>query len=124
MKPLIFEFLERPLSEGLDLSRIEYDDVLNLNVDKITRLPAIEQIHLGTETFTRTNEVSDTDATPSAALMSTETATKVAGEGSDQDRSSLSLVMATETFTTSHNEGSDHDVDVPERYQFFNSLNH
>ncbi|MBX3295886.1 MAG: hypothetical protein KF762_09260 [Acidobacteria bacterium] len=124
MKPLIFEFLESPPSEGLDLSGIEYDETLNLSVDKSTRLPAIDQIHLGTETFTRTNEVSDTDVTPSAALMNTETATKVSGEGSDQDRSSLSLLMATETYTTSHNESSDHDVGVPERYEFSNSLDH
>lgn len=124
MKPLIFEFLERPRSERLDLSSIEYDETLNLSVDKITRLPAIDQIHLGTETFTRTNEVSDTDVTPVATLMNTETATKVSGEGSDHDKSSLNPMMATETVTISHNEGSDHDLDVPERYEFFNSLDH
>lgn len=119
MRPVIFEFKEIPMAEPLDFSSIEYDENLNLSVDKSTGLPAIDQLQVGTETFTRTDEVSDTESSRLYELMATETFTKVGGEESDPDTPGISLLMATETITTSRDEGSDNDIDTPpERYSF------
>lgn len=119
MKPLIFEFLETPTAEALDFSLIEYDPDLNLNVVKSTGIPAIDHLHIGTETFTRTDEVSDSESSRIHEMMSTETFTKVSGEESDPDTPSIRLLMATETITTSREEGSDHDIDAPPERYFF-----
>jgi hypothetical protein len=88
MRPLIFEFKESPTGEAIDYSLIEYDKSLNLSVNKMTGLPAIDTINLETETFTKTQ-----------------------GEGSDSDRNGLSKLMDTETRTFTHSETSDSDKD-------------
>jgi len=88
MKPLIFEFKETPTGEAQDYSLIEYDDRLNLSVNKLTGQPAIDTVNLETETFTKTQ-----------------------GEGADSDRSGLSILMDTETRTFTHSEASDSDKD-------------
>jgi hypothetical protein len=112
MKPFIFEFRVIPTAQPLDFSLIEYNESLNLSVDKRTGQPAINQLQMGTETFTRTDEVSDSDRPNAQSLISTETCTKVGGENSDTDAPSVQLLMATETITTSRDEGSDHDIDT------------
>lgn len=88
MRPLIFEFKENPTGEAQDYSLIEYDDILNLSVNKETRQPAIDTINLETETFTKNQ-----------------------GESADSDRSGLSMLMDTETRTFTHSEASDSDKD-------------
>lgn len=113
MNPLIFQFKETPSADNLDFSNIEYDATLNLNVDKQTRRPAIDELRSGTETFTRMNEGTDSDKNVLGPMMATCTATKVSEE-SDIDPFVLSLVMATETVTTAQDEGSDSDIDPPE----------
>jgi hypothetical protein len=86
MRPFIFNFKETPSIENLDLTLIEYSDTLNLNVDIISNLPAIEQLSLATETFT-----------------------KEFGEASDSDRNNLNLGLVTQTHTFAQSEGSDED---------------
>lgn len=88
MKPFIFEFKESPNEEAKDYSLIEYDDNLNLSVNKMTRQPAIVELSLETETFTKTQ-----------------------GESADSDRNGLSMLMDTETRTFTHSEASDSDRD-------------
>ncbi len=88
MKPLIFEFRENPIGEAQDYSLIEYDDNLNLSVNKLTGQPAIDSVNLETETFTKTQ-----------------------GEGADSDRSGVSILMDTETRTFNRSEASDSDKD-------------
>ncbi len=88
MRPLIFEFRENPIGEAQDYSLIEYDDNLNLSVNKLTGQPAIDTVNLETETFTKTQS-----------------------EGADSDRSGLNLLMDTETSTFTHSEASDSDKD-------------
>ena len=85
MKPLILEYKEQASLENLDHSLIEYDETLNLSINKSTRTPAIEQANLETETFTKANcEVSDTDKDMVSILMSTTTLTR-STETSDTD---------------------------------------
>lgn len=112
MRPLIMEFIERPVAEDLDFSLIEYDSNLNLNVDRSTGLPAIDQLQFGTSTHTRIGEVSDSDPSRIGDMLATETFTKVNNEGCDSDPS-VGLLMATKTITTSHQENSDWDPTVP-----------
>lgn len=112
MKPFSFQFKELPKKgESLDFSQIEYDATLNLSVNKETRRPAIDEIQMGTETFTReTGEATDSDYTGSVGmLMATETATK-SGEGVDSDRDGrIGLTMETATTTMVSTEGTDSD---------------
>ncbi len=83
MKPITFNFLERPDESEVDYSMIEYDNNLNLCVDKRTNLPAIDTVNMETETFTRTHgEVSDSDAD---IRMDTMTRTLTQMESSDSD---------------------------------------
>lgn len=88
MRPLIFEFKDNPTGEAQDYSLIEYDNTLNLSVNKLTGQPAIGTVNLETETFTKTQ-----------------------GEGADSDRNGLSMLMDTETRTFTHSEASDSDKD-------------
>ena len=96
MKHLILEFAEKPSNENIDLSNIEYDHDLNLNVLKGTKTPAINFSDQATETFT-----------------------KVTGEAADTDRhlkKGLSLSMDTSTETRTHNEVSDSDKNFRDLY--------
>lgn len=118
MKPLAFSFLQTPSVSDVDLSLIEYDDQLNLNVDKATRQPAVEYVKEGTETFTRQTETADSDNNTIQTLLGTETCTKVQGESSDDDFSGIKMLMETETVTFVDAEASDSDVDTKNLYLF------
>jgi hypothetical protein len=109
MKPFIFQFRENPTDESIDHSLIEYDKKLNLSVNKITRQPAIDELNLVTETFTRSGEVSDLDNNQIAMLMATGTATKVGGEDTDLDRSTIDFMFLETETVTLEVEGADSD---------------
>ncbi|MOA13488.1 hypothetical protein D3C78_1335430 [compost metagenome] len=111
MKPLIFEFRENPTGNIPDYSLIEYDHKLNLSVDKLTRLPAIDTVHLETMTFTKTQgEGSDTDRDDIRMLMDTETITLTQLESSDSDKERMLLQSLMDTTTlTETTETSDQD---------------
>lgn len=85
MNPLSLQFKETPAGENFDNSLIEYNEKLNLNVDKITGLPAVNELNLATETYTRQNEDADPDERGIGILMATQTCTK-SGEGVDSDQ--------------------------------------
>ena len=87
MRPLILEYTEKPLDDNFDNSLLEYDNYLNLSVDKITKKPAVSFLNMGTETFTKTyDEVSDSDANRISYMMGTTTQTHYQTEGSDDDK--------------------------------------
>jgi len=86
MNPFIFQFKEPATEEDVDFSEIEYDQNLNLSVDRRTSRPAVESIKMATETSTKVHgESSDTDSPMTGMLMATETITLVNTEGSDSD---------------------------------------
>lgn len=102
MKPLIFEFIERPSAEKHDYSLIKYDNHLNLSIDIATGQPAISVLNMSTETFTKSQgEGSDSDRNPLSNLMTTSTGTYDNTEvsDSDKDRNALERMMATTTLT-------------------------
>lgn len=104
MKPLILEYTEQPTMNTLDFSLIEYDENLNLSVEKQTKKPAIEFLNMSTETFTKTySESSDSDANQISPLMGTKTKTYTSTEASDNDNvyNSVKLLMGTKTLTES-----------------------
>lgn len=108
MKPITFEFLEQPSQPDFDYSVIEYDNELNLSIDKITRLPAIDSLVMETETFTKTDgEATDSD---SDFQMDTATRTFTQLEATDNDADIYSLIqiMGTSTLTET-NETVDSD---------------
>ena len=111
MNPFTFQFKETPTaSESFDFSLIEYNESLNLSVNKSTGRPAVEELQLGTETFTRvTGEATDSDYTGVGLLMATQTATKTHGEGVDSDPSAIGLMIETRTTTFTALEGTDTD---------------
>ena len=110
MKPLIFRFKETPAGENdIDFSLICYDEKLNLSVNKLTGKPAIGDVGMETETFTRQNETSDSDYNGVKMLMDTMTATKTGGEGADDDPSRIGVMMETQTSTFTKTEGADDD---------------
>jgi hypothetical protein len=113
MKPLTLEFKEIPTGVDLDYSLIEYDNELNLSVNKLTRQPAIENIEMDTTTFTKAGtEESDTDFKAIQMLLDTEMVTLVDSEGtvSDKDRIALNALLDTTTLTES-SEVTDQDKD-------------
>lgn len=110
MKPFVFQFAETPSGANVDYSLIEYDQLLNLNVHKSTRQPAVDYLQEGTETFTRQTETSDSDNTSIKALMDTATATKMGESDSDDDDArAMRLLMETETITFVDSESADSD---------------
>lgn len=112
MKPLLFQFKETPTAdEKVDFSQIVYDEKLNLSVNKVTGRPAVDEMELGTETYTRvTGEATDSDLTAGSVgvLMATETFTK-SGEGVDSDPHGFRAMMETATTTFVAMEGTDSD---------------
>ena len=113
MKPLILEFQELPTGKSHDYSMIEYNDELNLNIDRNTGLPAIDSLSMETETFTKADgEGADTDRNGFNSLLITETGTKDDGEDSDSDKNGFDAMMVTETGTYASLEGSDSDRDI------------
>ncbi len=113
MRPLIFEFTESPGRDESPFVIFDYDERLCLNVDKSTGRPAVDLLLLGTETFTKTYEETDSDKQNLEMVLSTATATRVTGEDSDEDPSRMAVFMATETFTAATGEGTDSDVEPP-----------
>lgn len=113
MRPLAFEFAEKPKSVELDFSLIEYNEQLNLSINKQTRQPAIDVLNLETETFTKTQgEASDSDHNGISNFMGTETSTFTSTEQSDSDRDKLSLLALMDTTTlTESTEATDQDKD-------------
>lgn len=112
MNPLAFQFKETPTGVDLDFSLIEYDDQLNLSVNKITRHPAIDSISMDTETFTKADgEDADTDNNGISMLADTETFTRAEGETTDTDQNGMKNLMDTETRTFTSTEQSDSDKD-------------
>ena len=111
MNPFTFQFKETPTAnEIFDFSLIEYDESLNLSINKSTGQPAVNELELGTETFTRVSgEGTDSDYTGVGLMMATETATKTHGEGVDSDPSAIGLMMETRTTTFTALEGTDTD---------------
>lgn len=112
MKPLSLQFRETPTAteRGVDFSQIVYDERLNLSVNKTTGRPAVDEMELGTETYTRvTGEATDSDCNDAGMLMATETATKTHGEGADSDHGRFVIVMETATTTFVANEATDSD---------------
>ena len=85
MTPFSFQYKEIPTGDSFDSSLIEYDEKLNLNLDKVTGLPAVNELDMATETYTRQNEDADTDERGIGILMATQTCTK-SGEGIDDDQ--------------------------------------
>ncbi len=113
MRPLAFQFKETPTGVDLDFSLIEYDDQLNLSVNKKTGHPAIDSISMDTETVTKAGaETSDTDQNGMKNLMDTETRTFTSTEQSDSDRDRMTMqaLMDTSTLTES-TESTDQDKD-------------
>lgn len=111
MKPITFEFLEKPLGTDFDYSIIEYDNELNLSVDKTTRLPAIDSLNMETETFTKTGgEASDSDSNFQMDTA-TRTYTQLESTDSDADIHSLIQLMGTSTLTKS-SEAVDSDENI------------
>jgi len=114
MKPFIFQFKETPKEESPDYSKINYDNNLNLNIDSLTGVAAIESVNLETETFTKADyEAADSDTNGYKALLETETRTFTHSEASDSDhdRQALSALLYTATRTISQDEASDSDRD-------------
>ena len=107
MKPLIFEYAEKPKSIDLDNSLVEYCESQNLTIVKGTHKPAITNSLLETETFTKTaGESSDSDnnfGNKLKSLTATETKTFTSTEASDSDRDRLSIreLMDTQSITES-----------------------
>lgn len=100
MKPITFEFLERPDESEVDYSKIEYDNELNLSIDKSTNLPAIDSVNMETETFTRTHgEVSDSDAD---FRMDTATRTLTQMESTDSDFDIQGSIVESECLSESY----------------------
>lgn len=111
MCPLAFQFKESPTKETLDYSLIEYDEQLNLSVNKKTKQPAIDTLTMDTETFTKANgEGSDSDDNGVRFLMDTETRTFTEAEeaDNDRDRRNIQALMDTTTITESR-EAIDQD---------------
>lgn len=114
MQYLLLKFAETPQKENIDLSIVEYDNELNLNVIKGTKIPAITFMDQATETFTKTaGEGADSDRDLNctiAAMADTSTQTKVSNESSDSDtRQSLIQLLDTSTQTFVRSEVSDSD---------------
>ncbi|MCB0475952.1 MAG: hypothetical protein KDC69_09760 [Flavobacteriaceae bacterium] len=118
MKPLIFEFKEKPaktLSEVEALELVSYSESMNLSVVEGTNKPAVLEPLMDTQTVTRTStEETDTDfdiikAKGLKTLMETLTNTLVSGEGVDDDKQMrkkifIKNLVETRTITESQEE--------------------
>ena len=86
MRPLILKFKEDAHLPEIDFSQVEYDSLLNLNVDRKSRQPVVASSSLITSTGTKTwDEGSDHDKEQSQLLMITSTSTHTTLESSDSD---------------------------------------
>lgn len=105
MKPLILQYLEKPVRGNFNASLLEYDEKLNLTIDKKTRKPAISYLNLETETFTKTfSEESDSDRDNNMAIYMgtvTQTFTQLEGSDDDNDLRMIKQMMSTRTITES-----------------------
>lgn len=111
MKPITFEFIEKPTENELDYSAIQYSNELNLSVDKTNGLPAIEFLNMDTETFTKTGgEASDSDMDIRMDTV-TRTFTQLESSDSDPNLHNIAGIMGTSTLTES-SEVADSDEDA------------
>lgn len=109
MRPLIFDFKEKPTNPAIDFSLVEYSNELNLTVVKNTQQPAIGILSMDTVTMTKAGEEGpDSDAgnitSSLRKLMDTTTQTMVKVETSDADPgrwNDLVKMMDTRTITES-----------------------
>jgi hypothetical protein len=89
MRPLIFEFKEKPNLKNVDYSIIEYSDEQNLSVVRGSQTPAISFINMDTQTITEAGtEPCDSDNELRLNLkhiLDTQTTTKSI-EPTDSDR--------------------------------------
>lgn len=108
MQPFSFQFKHYPTGESFDQSLIEYDETLNLSISKSTGKPAISELNMATETFTRSDEAADSDDRGISLMMATSTETK-SGEGTDTDPFHIGTMMLTATHTASADEDMDSD---------------
>jgi len=108
MQPFSFQFKHYPTGESFDQSLIEYDETLNLSINKSTGKPAISELNMATETFTRNDEATDSDNRGISLMMATSTETK-SGEGTDTDPFHFGMMMLTATTTINVQEGVDSD---------------
>lgn len=114
-KHLILEFAEIPEQENIDFNIIEYDEKLNLNVVKGTKIPAVTFSHQDTQTFSKGGNEgtdSDTDLQNNISMMlETSTQTRRINEETDSDPtySKLTTMLDTTTQTFVHTEVSDSD---------------
>lgn len=108
MQPFSFQFKHYPTGESFDQSLIEYDETLNLSIDKATGKPAISELNMATETFTRNDEAADSDDRGISLMMATSTETK-SGESSDTDPFRVGMLMLTSTTTFVAHEAADSD---------------
>jgi len=112
MKHLLLQYAESPNQENIDLSAIEYNPTLNLNVFKGTNIPAVNFSEQATETFTKTTgEGVDSDRNLKLkTLMDTSTQTRVQNEASDSDANGrCEKLLDTSTQTFIKTEASDSD---------------
>jgi hypothetical protein len=117
MNHIILQFAETPDQEVLDLSMVEYDRDLNLNVIKGTKIPAVTFADLATSTATKTSgEGVDSDKdfrSNISQMMGTSTQTRVRNESSDNDPSKTLMTMldtSTKTFTKTEESDSDKNL--------------
>jgi len=116
MKPFILEFKEKAIKREDCIDEIIYSRELNLNVIKSSGKPAITEIYLETETFTKTGgEPSDTDKdiykNRILKHFDTSTCTLVNNEimDSDYDNTRLKSFLDTSTITETKVEVTDSD---------------
>ncbi len=117
MRHILLEFAEVPKQDAIDMSMVEYDNELNLNVFKNTKIPAVTFADQQTETFTKTQgEGSDSDRDMKyniSSLLDTSTQTRTHNEVSDSDsKYNLSSLLDTSTLTFVNNEVSDSDKNL------------
>ncbi|SDQ89895.1 hypothetical protein [Flagellimonas zhangzhouensis] len=113
MRPITFNFLEKPEEIGLDEPILSYDEELNLSIDKNSGLPAFDVLSMDTSTGTKDYvEVSDTDDTLNLSYMDTATRTNTQMESTDLDNNVHYLIqmMDTSTATRTYDEAADSDA--------------
>jgi|GEM_PF-630952 len=103
MKHIILQFTESPEQPDISMDLVEYDKLLNLNVVKGTKIPAVTYTEQATDTFTKTyTEGSDSDRdlqNELEDLMATTTATRTYSEALDSDPRMHSIQSLTDTST-------------------------
>ena len=113
MKALILNYKEKIEDKGnsVELENYEYDEGLNLTIQKKSKLPLVhyEESINSTITFSKTGaEQSDKDHAINP-LLATSSKTDTQKEVSDPDPSRFNALLATNTFTENGKEVTDKD---------------